>query len=259
MSHHTAAITLVLTLSACLGDRDPPLSGGPGILVTGTSPERVVAVDPARVPVLDACPAGQAVLKTTDGWACGTLMVVEQGELARLTAAAERAQAAVAPLSDGQASLDARITRLERSPPYGTAAIACTPDIAAIREAKAFQQGGKIVHVATGAFNVFCPVVATSPRVSWTRLRALYRDADGAGSASQVRVALRQLLRRGTSTEPTTIAELDSNGFDDREATEHDVPVTHAFDFESAYYYVQVSLQQTQTATQAFFGGFRID
>jgi hypothetical protein len=211
------------------------------------------------VPVLDACPAGQAVLKTTDGWACGTLMVVEQGELARLTAAAERAQAAVAPLSDGQASL---------TPHHAARALAAVRHrghrvYAGYRGPSArprrFQQGGKIVHVGTGAFNVFCPVVATSPRVSWTRLRALYRDADGAGSASQVRVALRQLLRRGTSTEPTTIAELDSNGFDDREATEHDVPVTHAFDFESAYYYVQVSLQQTQTATQAFFGGFRID
>lgn len=249
------AWSFALVISGCHGNRAPPISAGEGLAI---SQERALSVDSARVPLLSDCPPGKAVFRTDQGWSCGDLAVVDPREIERDRAEAQRAADAVGPLAVGAEDLRARVNVLERSPPFGTAAIACTPDLNATNNRLVFQQGGKLIHQGTVEFNAFCPIYATHNPVTWTRLKVLYGDPDGQGTASHVKAALRRLFLRGTSTEPVTVVELNSDDFADTTPVEHEVVIPGTLDFEGAYYYLQVSLAQTQATDHAFFGGFTL-
>jgi len=251
-------VVFLLFSVSCRGNREPPISAGDGLALSGTELNRTLAVDPARVPLITDCPAGKAVFRTTTGWSCGDLAVVDPREIERLRTQAQQAADTIGPVAQTAEDLRGRVSALEHSPPYGMAAIACTPDLSAINGNMVFQQGGKLIHQSVGAFNAFCPVSATHGPVTWTRLKVLYRDPDGLGTTSRVKAALRHVFLRGISTEPETVAELDSDDFADTQPVEHEMLINHVFDFERSYYFLQVSLEQAQPTTHAFFGGFSL-
>lgn len=217
-----------------------------------------MSVDPTRVPLISDCPAGKAVFRTSTGWACGDLAVVDPREIEQLRAEARQATDAVATLVQTQQSLGDRLSPLEHAPPYAMAAITCTPDSDSIRNNRVFQRGGALLHQSTGSFNVFCPIWPNFPAVAWSRLKLMYRDGDGPGEASRLTATLRRLWLRPGTREPETIATWDSNEFPDLETTEREVTFAHTFDFEGSYYYLQVMMTQTRTATTVYFGGFSL-
>lgn len=258
MRASSVAWSLALVITGCRGNREPPISAGEGLAISGPALERAISVDSARVPLLRDCPPGKAVFRTDQGWSCGDLSVVDPREIERLRAEARQATDAVAALVQAQQSLSNRLSPLEHAPPYSMAAITCTPDSESIRNNRVFQQGGAILHQSTGSFNVFCPVTPNFSDVRWAHLKMMYRDGDGPGTGSQVTAHLRRLWLRPGTREPETIAELDSNHFSDTETTENEVVFNHPFDFADSYYYLQVSLTQTRTSTTVYFGGFSL-
>lgn len=248
----------LLFSTGCRGNREAPISAGEGLVLSGTDQDRALSVDPGRVPLITDCPAGKAVFRTSTGWACGDLAVVDPREIERLRAEARQATDAVATLAQFQRDQSNRLSPLEHAPPYTMAAMTCVPDSDAIRNNRVFQRGGALLHQSTGSFNVFCPISPNYPAVAWSRLKLMYRDGDGPGLASQITADLRRLWLRPGTREPETIATWDSNRFADTETTEQEVTFTHTFDFEGSYYYLQVSMAQTRTSTTVYFGGFSL-
>ena len=111
---------------SCRGNREPPISAGDGLALSGTELNRTLAVDPARVPLITDCPAGKAVFRTTTGWSCGDLAVVDPREIERLRTQAQQAADTIGPVAQTAEDLRGRVSALEHSPPYGMAAIACS-------------------------------------------------------------------------------------------------------------------------------------
>lgn len=267
---------------ACNGARQPPLVGGDGVTVDNDEDRRVVALDTARVPVVDGCTAGQVLTRTDGKWACADspaltlesrIRALEDGVAGRVEAAQrklgelESSLAAVrserlalsAEIDATAAALDARIAE-DSAAPASLGAAGCVPSPASFALAEIDASTSRVAHAAgaTGAIELYCPVVPSSPSVAWNRLTLLYADPDGPGAAARVRVSLHSIDASGMSTQ---LAEADSNSAASPaapgEVTTAIAPA-HSFDFAARYYYLRVVIERASPAVSPDARGVRL-
>jgi hypothetical protein len=74
-----------------------------------------------------------------------------------------------------------------------------------------------------------------------------YTDPDGTNTEHQVRVSLRRFNRATNSI--ATVATFDSNKLNINTVSEQLKLFNHSFDFRANYYYVEIALTRTNTAT----------
>lgn len=191
-----AAASAVL-LFAC-ESRRPPVAAGEGIAVSASGASQVIAVDPAKVPVLSDCASGELVWRARDGvWGCVSAETLLQAlppdrqaarleDVAALHARLDAVETSLAAL-DGCGELPEEV----RPPNYQLPASACLisdwrespPDLWTLdRGWVAFRPG------RSGRVMVYCPLLPRcdgSDRL-WERLTIVVRDPDGPGTAEQV-------------------------------------------------------------------------
>lgn len=81
----------------------------------------------------------------------------------------------------------------------------------------------------------------------WDRLYVTYRDPDGTGTASRVRVFLRRASR--TTGSIATIATFDSNTFSATGTQTASVSFSHSWSFYSYYYFLETELYRSTGST----------
>jgi hypothetical protein len=189
-----ALAAAVLLLSACQGDRTPPLAGSVGVTVTSGA----IALDRERVPVLDeACAEGELVYRAAQGtWACApAAALLPTGDDAPATArelAALRTR--VDMLGNQLAGLD-RCSPLpvgQRPPDFAISPASCLVVEAGAQSGTYVLDRGWVMTRGTTKVDVYCPLV---PRCDgsdhvWDRAQFFVRDGDGASLSARVRVAI---------------------------------------------------------------------
>ncbi len=82
---------------------------------------------------------------------------------------------------------------------------------------------------------------------NWFRLYVTYRDPDGTGTGSRVRVFLRRTSRSSGSV--STIATFDSNTFTTTATQTQSVNFSHTWNFYDYYYFLEAELYRTTGST----------
>lgn len=262
----------IVCLSACQGNREPPLAAGDGLLLEGGGVSRTLRVDPKRVPLLSECSAGQVVVSNGgENWSCadgaplaGASLAVE---LENLRQAARMLESDVAFLEQRADDLSADLQQLNEQLAqkatddarlaYGFPASACAPASTEVL-ARMSQTSGDGIDFrggAIGAITLYCPVIATSPGVAWNDLSIRYRDTDGNAPAGEVRGALRYLDPRGAITD---VASVSSNSNPSTEQAEVTTAFTHTFDFEQRHYFVELTISRANTTPVPEIYGFQL-
>ena len=91
--------------------------------------------------------------------------------------------------------------------------------------------------------------------IKWDRFTVLYRDHDGTGQAYRITAALQYLDESGSTP---IVAELDSNMHSSTGINTMTTNFTHAFDFTTRHYYVEIRVTRTNTNRGPWVGGFNI-
>jgi len=82
----------------------------------------------------------------------------------------------------------------------------------------------------------------------WGTLEVVYRDPDGRDNRSQVRV---RLIRVNNGGNTTNVAEFDSDEFPEAaDPATQSVVFSHAFDFDTGAYYVELRISRESTRSE---------
>ncbi len=147
------------------------------------------------------------------------------------------------------------------NPCFGFNAVAGIPAHDAIQADSYEDAAGRIRHKgsSTGQIRIFIPVINTTGKLSdgikWDRFTVLYRDHDGTGQAYRITAALQYLDESGSTP---IVAELDSNMHSSTGINTMTTNFTHAFDFTTRHYYVEIRVTRTNTNRGPWVGGFNI-
>lgn len=179
-------LALVLSLSSSAAcDRAPaPVTAGEGLQRSATGPAVVLAADPSKVPLLEACEAEQVLVRTETGWRCAgvveALLSADHPTADDLGALELRAAALEQKLAEFPCGLRGRSSQ----PELEVAASSClvsAPEGDVERRWWLLGPTLKIRPGQTGRVRVTCPVV---PRCGewdgvWRTLTVYYGDPDG--------------------------------------------------------------------------------
>ncbi|MFO0722465.1 MAG: hypothetical protein U1E65_01700 [Myxococcota bacterium] len=225
---------LLLCLGACSGRREPPLSAGPGVLISSGQSETTIGLDPKQVPVVAGCAKDQVVVATRDGFACTAAAPLAEAQAgARILAAEQRLRALSARQEDLNAGISSLVDRLRAAQdatravldrPIGIAAAACARSEATLLAGSSTVVGGMVMHRGNSLADVVldCPLIGTSSASHATRLRVRLSDPDGAGAESEIQA---RLLAIGGPQGLETLLDLSSSALaTDREAMEAELP-----------------------------------
>lgn len=261
-------LCVLFIFASCRGERTPPVTAGAGVTVEETG---TIRVDPGTVPVLESCAVGQIVRRGQNGWECAEEAQIAESalsaKLSRLEAEAARisgeleqvearARGAAEDVANVQENLEAKIGA-DQALPFAISTLACVPSQETVSAGTMTTGLGKVYfrENITGRIVLYCPVIATNPTQRWNAWTLRYTDGDGSAPLGTIVARLQSISPDGALTE---IAELSSSANNARTETEVRESLSHTFDFDARYYFVEIQLERTDRMLPVEVFGIRV-